>query len=75
MEIIDFLLQWEEDDSQNKSRDTFEVLNALTQVDIELEGVDFWISEQIERLSQVCMLRYDYKYEFSYIYIYVYLHM
>ena len=61
-EIIDFLLQWEEDESVSKSstdskrvRDTFEVLDALSQVDNDLEGVDTWISEQIERLSQVCV--------------------
>jgi hypothetical protein len=59
-EIIDFLLQWEEDENVNKAlpdskrvRDTFEVLNALSQVDNELECVDVWISDQIERLSQV----------------------
>lgn len=59
-EIIDFLLQWEEDENVNKSlpdskrvRDTFEVLDALSQVDNELEGVDGWISDQIDRLAQV----------------------
>ena len=59
-EIIDFLLQWEEDENVNKSlpdskrvRDTFEVLDALSQVDNELEGVDVWITEQIDRLSLV----------------------
>ena len=62
-EIIDFLLQWEEDENANKShpdskrvRDTFEVLNALTQIDQDLEGVDTWITDQIERLSQVCCI-------------------
>lgn len=58
MGIIDFLLQWEEDESQQSSsskrvQDTFEILDALNQVDIDLEGVDGWLSEQIERLSQV----------------------
>ena len=59
-EIIDFLLQWEEDENVSKTlpdskrvRDTFEVLDALSQVDNDLEGVDVWLSEQIERLSQV----------------------
>jgi hypothetical protein len=59
-EIIDFLLQWEEDENVNKTlpdskrvRDTFEVLDALSQVDNELEGVDVWITEQIDRLSLV----------------------
>ena len=63
-EIIDFLLQWEEDENVNKAlpdskrvRDTFEVLNALSQVDNELECVDVWISDQIERLSQVKLIR------------------
>jgi hypothetical protein len=63
-EIIDFLLQWEEDENVNKAlpdskrvRDTFEVLNALSQVDNELECVDVWISDQIERLSQVKLFR------------------
>ena len=61
-EIIDFLLQWEEDENVNKSlpdskrvRDTFEVLDALSQVDNELEGVDVWITEQIDRLSLVSL--------------------
>ena len=59
-EIIDFLLQWEEDENVGKSlpdskrvRDTFEVLDALSQVDNDLEGVNVWLSEQIERLFQV----------------------
>ena len=59
-EIIDFLLQWEEDENVGKSlpdskrvRDTFEVLDALSQVDNDLEGVNLWLSEQIERLFQV----------------------
>ena len=62
-EIIDFLLQWEEDENVNKSlpdskrvRDTFEVLDALSQVDHDLEGVDTWITDQIERLAQVCFI-------------------
>ena len=65
-EIIDFLLQWEEDENVNKSlpdskrvRDTFEVLNALSQVDNELECVDVWISDQIERLSQVAICQIE----------------
>ena len=59
-EIIDFLLQWEEDENVGKTlpdskrvRDTFEVLDALSQVDNDLEGVNLWLSEQIERLFQV----------------------
>ena len=62
-EIIDFLLQWEEDENVSKSlpdskrvRDTFEVLDALSKVDQDLEGVDTWITDQIERLSQVCYI-------------------
>jgi hypothetical protein len=62
MEIMDFLLHWEEDENQSKllpdskrARDTFEVLGSLAQLDNELEGVDEWISEQIDRLSQVCL--------------------
>lgn len=65
-EIIDFLLQWEEDENVNKTlpdskrvRDTFEVLDALSQVDNELEGVDVWITEQIDRLSLVSFTSVD----------------
>jgi hypothetical protein len=58
MGIIDFLLLWEEDEGQKPAnskrvQDTFEILDALNQVDVDLEGVDGWLSEQIERLSQV----------------------
>ena len=56
-EIIDFLLQWEDDESGTGTeaahqRDTVEVLDALTQVDEELNGVDQWIGEQLDRLTE-----------------------
>jgi hypothetical protein len=62
MGIIDFLLQWEEDEGQKSAnskrvQDTFEILDALNQVDVDLEGVDGWLSEQIERLSQVILIK------------------
>lgn len=68
MEIIDFLLQWEEDENvsadkkpKNGAADndpgvrrvTMEVLGALSHVDEQLSSVDEWLGEQIERLSEI----------------------
>lgn len=93
MEIIDFLLQWEEESWANNNnnnnntpasgtsattknsknntsaapytsdslvsadvqrlRDTAEVLDALSLVDSELQGVDDWIGEQLDRLGEI----------------------
>lgn len=56
MEIIDFLLQWEEDegaDPQAGGRDTLEILESLNQVDEELGRVDVWLGQQIEQLVSI----------------------
>lgn len=73
MQIIDYLLQWEELDdgssrvgssssSQSKgnsnnsrapTRNTVEILDALNQVDRELEEANLWLNIQIERLSEI----------------------
>jgi hypothetical protein len=65
VEIIDFLLQWENDErvgvsrgtrpdtGEGNFRDTFRVLEALQEVDGELKGVDDWLEEQIDHLSQI----------------------
>eukprot|EP01038_Epipyxis_sp_PR26KG_P007336 gene7336-10000_t len=82
-EIIDFLLQWEENDTSDSSetnkqkqpsgtgndlltqksrataskvnsvRDTRQVLDALRHVDRELDGVDQWLFQQINKLSAI----------------------
>ena len=64
MEIIDFLLQWE-DDEEAKSKavaaafggesaaDTTEILVSLQEVDAELERVDIWLGEQIDQLVNI----------------------
>lgn len=56
MEIISFLLQWEEADSKLGSvdkKDTVEILDALNDVDKQLSVVDDWLSEQVMKLSDV----------------------
>ena len=56
MEIIDFLLQWEEDegsDAQAGGRDTLEIIESLNQVDEELGRVDVWLGQQIEQLVSI----------------------
>lgn len=61
MEIIDFLLQWEDDDEKKKvtsdgtpDRDSgVEILMSLTQVDEELNNVDVWLGQQIEQLVSI----------------------
>ena len=59
MEIIDFLLQWEEDDGSSQpsdgpaGRDTLEILESLNQVDEELGRVDVWLGQQIEQLVNI----------------------
>jgi hypothetical protein len=61
LEIIDFLLQWEDDGGANSqsqakvsgsSKDTYKVLRALANVDTELASVDKWIDEQISHLEK-----------------------
>lgn len=57
MEMIDFLLKWEEDgggkgNSKNKG-ETFDILKSLGEVDSELEGVDLWLTEQLDKLASV----------------------
>ena len=82
MEIIDFLLKWEDesglDDKDQSSKkgdkstvvtgknnrpgshsklapgkDTLDILQALHSVDLDLEAVDAWLSEQIDRLTPI----------------------
>lgn len=59
MEIIDFLLQWEDDDEKKEGkageeRDSgVEILLSLNQVDTELEMVDAWLGQQIEQLVNI----------------------
>lgn len=60
VEIIDFLLQWEELDdaakissSNTRVRDTVEILEALNQVDKELDDVNCWLGDQIDRLLDI----------------------
>jgi len=57
MEMIDFLLKWEDEgDSKSNSKnkgDTFDILNSLSAVDEELEGVDLWLTEQLDKLASV----------------------
>jgi hypothetical protein len=60
LEIIDFLLQWEDDgdaksadtNASGTAKDTYKVLRALTTVDTELASVDKWIEEQVIHLEK-----------------------
>ena len=59
MEMIDFLLKWEDDgianvnDKNNGHNDTYNILKSLSMVDGEMEGVDLWLTEQLDRLASV----------------------
>ena len=60
-EIIDFLLQWEEEDFSSSGdsldaqrvKETYEVIESLNVVDRQLEDVEEWLKVQVSSLSHI----------------------